>query len=105
MIARRPPCRLLAIAFLCAAPVGSRSTTANASLGIGTALAAHVFATAAELNEKAACRAVVVTAISARARAWWELLGFHPSDPDDPAQLDLYPGGIPSYLLLADVTA
>ena len=35
-----------------------------ASLGIGTALAAHVLATAVELNEKAACRAVVVTALN-----------------------------------------
>jgi len=61
-----------------------------AGLGIGTALAAHVLATAIELNEKAACRAVVVTALNARARAWWERLGFHPFDPQEPDQLDLY---------------
>jgi GNAT superfamily N-acetyltransferase len=60
-----------------------------ASLGIGTALAVHVLATAVELNEKAACSAVVVTALNARARAWWERLGFHPFDPDEPEQLDL----------------
>jgi GNAT superfamily N-acetyltransferase len=60
------------------------------SLGIGTALAAHVLATAIELNEKAACRAVVVTALNLKARAWWERLGFHPFDPADPDQLDLY---------------
>lgn len=60
------------------------------SLGIGTALAAHVLATAAELNEKAACRAVVVTALNANARTWWERLGFHPFDPDEPDELDLY---------------
>jgi GNAT superfamily N-acetyltransferase len=36
------------------------------NLGIGTALAGHVLATAVELNEKAACRAVVVTALNAR---------------------------------------
>lgn len=61
-----------------------------ASLGIGTALAAHVLATAVELNEKAACRAVVVAALTDRARAWWERLGFHPFAPDEPDQIDLY---------------
>jgi len=59
-------------------------------LGIATALVAHVLATAAELNTKAACRAVVVTALHDRARAWWERLGFHPFDPDDPTGTDLY---------------
>lgn len=62
----------------------------HAGLGIGTALVAHVLATAVELNAKAACRAIVVTAISAEATAWWERLGFHPFDPDDPANSDLY---------------
>jgi GNAT superfamily N-acetyltransferase len=62
----------------------------HANLGIGTALAAHVLATAAELNEKAACRAVVVTALNPAARAWWTRLGFHPFDPHDVEQLDLY---------------
>jgi GNAT superfamily N-acetyltransferase len=61
-----------------------------ANLGIGTALTAYVLATAAELNEKAACRAVVVTALNTNVRAWWERLGFHPFDPDDPHQLDPY---------------
>ena len=61
-----------------------------ASLGVGTALAAHVLATAVELNEKAACRAVVVTAINDLARAWWERFGFRPFAPDEPDQLDLY---------------
>jgi GNAT superfamily N-acetyltransferase len=69
-----------------------------ASLGIGTALAAHVLATAVELNEKAACRAVVVTALSDRARTWWERLGFRPFVPDEPDQLDLY-------LLTSDIEA
>jgi GNAT superfamily N-acetyltransferase len=59
-------------------------------LGIGTALAAHVLATAVELNEKAACRAIVVTALNPKARAWWERLGFHPFDPADADRLDLY---------------
>jgi len=67
-------------------------------LGIGTALAAHVLATAVELNQRAACRAVVVTALTPRARTWWEQLGFHPFDPKDPDQLDLY-------LLTADIDA
>lgn len=62
----------------------------HAGLGVGTALVAHVLATAIDLNEKAACRAVVVTAINARARAWWERLGFHPFDPGDPTGGDLY---------------
>ncbi len=44
------------------------------SLGIGTALAAHV----------------VVTALNPKARTWWERLGFHSFDPTDPDQLDLY---------------
>ena len=61
-----------------------------AKLGIGTALAAYVLATAVELNDKAACRAVVVTALNQKARLWWERLGFHPFEPDDPDRLDLY---------------
>jgi GNAT superfamily N-acetyltransferase len=61
-----------------------------ANLGVGTALTAHVLATAVELNEKAACRAVVVTALNPTARTWWERLGFHPFNPDDPTELDLY---------------
>ena len=69
-----------------------------AGLGIGTALAAYVFATAVELNEKAACRAVVVTALNQRARTWWERLGFRPFAPEEPDQLDLY-------LLAADIEA
>ncbi len=61
-----------------------------AHLGIGTALAAHVLATAVELNEKAACRAVVVTALNASARNWWQRLGFQPFYPNNPEELDLY---------------
>jgi len=62
----------------------------HTNLGIGTALATHVLATAVELNEKAACRAVVVTALNDSARNWWHRLGFHAFDPDAPDQLDLY---------------
>jgi GNAT superfamily N-acetyltransferase len=69
-----------------------------ASLGIGTTLAAHVLATAVELNAKAACRAVVVTALNATASTWWERLGFHPFDPNEPDRLDLY-------LLTAEIEA
>jgi GNAT superfamily N-acetyltransferase len=67
-------------------------------LGIGTALAAHVLATAVELNAKAACRAVVVTALDETARSWWERLGFRPFDPGATDELDLY-------LLTADIEA
>jgi GNAT superfamily N-acetyltransferase len=70
----------------------------HAGLGIGTALAGHVLATAAELNEKAACRAVVVTALNSKARAWWERLGFNSFEPSHPDQLDLY-------LLTAEIEA
>jgi GNAT superfamily N-acetyltransferase len=62
----------------------------HASQGLGTALVAHVLATVVELNQQAACRAVVVTAINERSRSWWEYLGFSPMDPDEPEDLDLY---------------
>jgi GNAT superfamily N-acetyltransferase len=62
----------------------------HTKLGIGTALVAHVLATAVELNQKAACRAIVVTALTPAARTWWKRLGFHAFDPSDPEQLDLY---------------
>jgi GNAT superfamily N-acetyltransferase len=58
--------------------------------GAGTALVAHVLATAVELNAKAACRAVVVSALHTDARRWWESLGFHPFDAADEACRDLY---------------
>jgi GNAT superfamily N-acetyltransferase len=67
-------------------------------LGVGTALVAHVLSTAVDLNTKAACRAVVVDALDATARSWWERLGFTPFDPADPDGLDLY-------LLTADIEA
>jgi GNAT superfamily N-acetyltransferase len=58
--------------------------------GVGTALVAHVLATAVELNTQAAARAVVVNAINPNARRWWEHLGFHPFDPDEEECSDLY---------------
>jgi GNAT superfamily N-acetyltransferase len=67
-------------------------------LGVGSALVAHVLTTAFELNTKAACRAVVVNALDARARSWWERLGFTPVDPADPEAVDLY-------LLTSDIEA
>jgi GNAT superfamily N-acetyltransferase len=62
----------------------------HAGLGVGTALVAHVLATALEINAKAACKAVVVVALNERARSWWEQLGFHSFDPSDPTCLDLF---------------
>jgi GNAT superfamily N-acetyltransferase len=59
-------------------------------LGVGTALVAHVLATAADPNARAACCAVVVSAIDAGARAWWEHLGFHPFDSGHPSDTDLF---------------
>ena len=67
-------------------------------LGVGTALVAHVLATALELNAKAACRAVVVNALHTSARGWWQHLGFQPFDPADKQSLDLY-------LLTAEIDA
>jgi GNAT superfamily N-acetyltransferase len=58
--------------------------------GVGTALVAHVLATAMELNTHAAARAVVVNAINPDARRWWEHLGFHPFDSDEEECPDLY---------------
>jgi GNAT superfamily N-acetyltransferase len=69
-----------------------------ANLGIGTAFIAHVLATAVELNDKAGCRSVVVTALNSKARGWWERLGFRPFSSQDPEDLDLY-------LLTSDVEA
>ena len=61
-----------------------------AGLGVGTALAAHVLATAVDLNQQAACRAVVVSTLDDHARTWWERLGFRAFAPDDRAGLNLY---------------
>jgi len=66
-----------------------------AGLGVGTALVAHLLATAVELNATAACRAVVVTALDPAARVWWERFGFQP----------LEPGGLDLYLFTAEIEA
>jgi GNAT superfamily N-acetyltransferase len=70
----------------------------HAGLGLGTALVGHILATALELNTKAACRAIVVSALNRRALGWWERLGFQAFDPlsDQPPEL---------YLLTADIEA
>lgn len=64
--------------------------------GIGTALAAHILATAVELNQMAACRAVVVSALHVEACRWWERLGFRPLEPA---------GSLDLYLLTSDIQA
>jgi GNAT superfamily N-acetyltransferase len=69
-----------------------------AGRGLATALVSHVLATAVELNAKAACAAVVVTALNRSALSWWSRFGFVPFDPADPANFDLY-------LLTQDIAA
>ena len=54
-------------------------------------------AAAVDLNQQAACRAVVVTALDESANSWWERIGFHPFDPTDHNSLDLH--------LLTDIQA
>jgi predicted GNAT family N-acyltransferase len=61
-----------------------------AGLGLGTEMVKHILATSAELNIKAACRAVVVNALNADAFRWWQRFGFEPFNADDAANMDLY---------------
>jgi GNAT superfamily N-acetyltransferase len=70
---------------------------AHAGLGLGTALVSHVLATAVELNTKAACRAVIASALDSAALRWWQRLGFQP--------LDLSEQSLDLYLLTADIQA
>lgn len=72
--------------------------TRAAELGLATDMVKHILATAVELNIKADCRAVVVTALSADAFRWWQRFGFEPTDRDDAANMDLY-------LLTKDIAA
>lgn len=67
------------------------------NLGLGTILVELLLSKAMEINLSAACRAVVVHALDAEARAWWERLGFTPFR-DGPEERDLY-------LLTKDVEA
>ena len=79
--------------------VGRLATDTHvAGLGLGTQMVKHILATAAELNLKAACRAVVVTSLSPGAFDWWRRFGFEPFDAEDSTNLDLY-------LLTKDITA
>ncbi|HUH71685.1 MAG TPA: GNAT family N-acetyltransferase [Mycobacterium sp.] len=79
--------------------VGRLAThTRVTGLGLGTQMVQHILATAAELNLKAACRAVVVTALNPTAFSWWQRFGFEPFDSDDSTNLDLY-------LLTKDISA
>lgn len=71
--------------------VGRLATDTRVSgIGLGTQMVKHILATAAELNIKAACRAVVVTAVNPSAFRWWQRFGFDPFDSQDPTNLDLY---------------
>lgn len=58
--------------------------------GVGTALVLHALAVAVDLNASAACKAVVVVALSEEAKAWWMRLGFRCFDEDDESCLNLY---------------
>ena len=79
--------------------VGRLATDSRVTgLGLGTHMVKHILATAAELNVKAACRAVVVTALNPAAFSWWQLFGFDPFDAEDSTNLDLY-------LLTKDIAA
>jgi predicted N-acetyltransferase YhbS len=59
----------------------------SAGLGLGTAMVRHLLATALELNQSAACEAVVVTALHERSQQWRLWLGF---EPFEDTSLDLY---------------
>jgi len=79
--------------------VGRLATDARVNgLGLGTQMVKHILATAAELNVKAACRAVVVNALNPAAFSWWQRFGFDPVDAEDSTNLDLY-------LLTKDIAA
>jgi GNAT superfamily N-acetyltransferase len=71
--------------------IGRLATDTRApGLGLGTHMIKHILATAAELNVKAASRAVVVTALNPAAFSWWQRFGFDPFDAEDSTNLNLY---------------
>ena len=79
--------------------VGRLATdTSVTGLGLGAQMVKHILATAVELNVKAACRAVVVTALNPAAFRWRQRFGFDPFDAEDSTNLDLY-------LLTKDIAA
>lgn len=55
-------------------------------IGLGSAMVRHVLATTLELNQSAACKAGVATALHDHAQQWWLRMGF---DPFDEGSLDL----------------
>lgn len=57
---------------------------------MGSALVLHALVAAVDLDASAACRAVVVVALSEEAKAWWMRLGLRCFDEDDDSCLDLY---------------
>ena len=78
--------------------IGRLATDTRATrLGLGTEMIRHILATAAELNIKAACRAVIVNALNDDALNWWQRFGFEPFNADDADSMDLY-------LLTSDIT-
>lgn len=84
-LARGAPLRVPALL------IGRLATdTRVTGLGLGTHMVKHILATAAELNVKAACRAVVVTALNPAAFSWWQRFGFDPFDAEDSTNLNLY---------------
>ncbi len=73
------------------APLGRLAVDkSHTGLGIGTALVAHVLATAVEINTKAACRAVIVTALNASSQMGGNASASTPSPQSDPTNTDLY---------------
>lgn len=58
--------------------------------GVGSALVLHALVAAVDLDASAACRAVVVVALSEEAKAWWMRLGLRCFDEDDDSCLNLY---------------
>jgi GNAT superfamily N-acetyltransferase len=78
--------------------IADATDTSVTGLGLGTQMIKHILATAVELNVKAACRAVVVTALNPAAFRWRQRFGFDPFDAEDSTNLDLY-------LLTKDIAA
>lgn len=66
-----------------------------AGMGVGTEMVHHILMTAVDVNQRVACRAVIVHALDANAFAWWQRFGFAPFAPDDLAL----------YLLTDDIQA
>ncbi|MGQ0464418.1 MAG: GNAT family N-acetyltransferase [Sporichthyaceae bacterium] len=66
-----------------------------AGMGVGSAMVHHVLLTAVDINQRVACRAVVVHALDPTAFDWWQRFGFLPFGEDDLAL----------YLLTDDILA